>query len=158
EPGDGPTIAKVQGHQIELQHNLAKDWVLLVGGAYRKTNLDGIGQNPELAVARQTYLIPGATFGQVVSRQRRFTDYESTDTVFRAEISGGFKTGSVAHHILGGGDYEEFKLDRLQTRYRPPAFNGNNLAAMNAVNIFDPVYGQAFAANQNVFNDTEKDK
>jgi iron complex outermembrane receptor protein len=29
---------------------------------------------------------------------------------------------------------------------------------MNAVNIFDPVYGNAPAANQNVFNDTEKDK
>ena len=31
EPGDGPTVAKVLGHQAELQHVLWKNWVLLVG-------------------------------------------------------------------------------------------------------------------------------
>ena len=155
EPGDGPTVAKVEGHQAELQHIFAKDWVLLVGAAYRTTDLVGIGQNPELAVARQPYFIDGTT----LSRQRRFTDYKSDDSVARAEVSGVLKTGSVAHHLLTGADYEKFKLDRLQTRYRPPAFNGSqSLATMNAVNIFDPVYGNAPAANQNVFNDTEDDK
>jgi iron complex outermembrane receptor protein len=155
EPGDGPTIAKVLGHQAELQHNFAKDWVLLVGAAFRTTELNGIGQNPELAVARQPYFTDGVT----LSRQRRFTDYESDDFVGRAEISGLIKTGSVTHHLLTGADYEKFKLDRLQTRYRPPAFNGSqSLATMNAVNIFNPVYGNAPAANQNVFNDTEDDK
>jgi iron complex outermembrane receptor protein len=154
EPGDGPTEAKVTGHQAELQHTFAKDWVFLLGGAYRTTKLDGIGQNPELAVARQPFFVDG----QTLSRQRRFTDYESDDTVGRMELSGSFKTASVKHHILGGADYEEFKLDRLQTRYRPPVYNGQSLAVMNAVNIFDPVYGNAPAANQNVFNDTEKDK
>lgn len=155
EPGDGPMTAKVLGHQAELQHNLAKNWVLLVGAAYRTTELDGIGQNPELAVARQPYFVDGAT----LSRQRRFTDYESDDFVGRAEVSGLVKTGSVTHHLLTGADYEKFKLDRLQTRYRPPVFNGSqSLAVMNAVNIFNPVYGNAPAANQNVFNDTEDDK
>ena len=155
EPGDGPMTAKVLGHQAELQYTFAKNWVLLVGGTYRTTELNGIGQNPELAVARQPYFIDGAT----LSRQRRFTDYESSDAVGRVEVSGGFKTGAVAHHLLTGADYEDFKLDRLQTRYRPPAFNPNlSLATMNAVNIFNPVYGNAPLANQNVFNDTEKDK
>jgi len=155
EPGDGPTIAKVLGHQTELQHNFSKDWVLLVGAAYRTTELDGVGQNPELAVARQPYFADGVT----LSRQRRFTDYESTDLVGRAEVSGLIKTGSVTHHLLTGADYEKFKLDRLQTRYRPPAFNGSqSLAVMNAVNIFNPIYGNAPLANQNVFNDTEDDK
>jgi iron complex outermembrane receptor protein len=74
-------------------------------------------------------------------------------------VSGGFKTGFVGHHILLGADYEDFKLDRLQTRYRPPVFNaGTTLAVSNAVNIFNPIYGNAPAANQNVFNDTERDK
>ena len=154
EPGDGPTIAKVLGHQAELQHTFAKDWFLLVGAAFRTTELNGIGQSPELAGARQPYF----TDGQTLSRQRRFTDYESDDFVGRAEVSGVFKTGSVTHHLLTGADYEKFKLDRLQTRYRPPVFTSQSLAVMNAVNIFNPVYGNAPAANQNVFNDTEDDK
>lgn len=155
EPGDGPTVAKVLGHQAELQHTFAKDWVLLVGAAFRTTSLEGIGQSPELAVARQPYFTDGAT----LSRQRRFTDYDSDDFVGRAEVSGLVKTGSVTHHLLTGVDYEKFKLDRLQTRYRPPAFNASStLAVMNAVNIFNPVYGNAPSANQNVFNDTEDDK
>ncbi|MEO8103647.1 MAG: TonB-dependent receptor [Betaproteobacteria bacterium] len=155
EPGDGPTVVKVLGHQAELQHNLGKNWVLLVGGAYRTTELNGIGQNPEFAAARNRFF----TDGQTLARQRRFSTYESDDTVGRVEVSGGFKTESVGHHILFGADYENFKLDRLQTRYRPPAFNaGTTLAVANAVNIFNPIYGNAPAANQNVFNDTETDK
>lgn len=155
EPGDGPTVAKVLGHQVELQHILDKNWVLLVGAAYRTTGLNGIGQNPEFAAARNPFF----TDGQTLSRQRRFTDYESDDMVGRVEVSGGFKTGSVGHHLLLGADYERFQLDRLQTRYRPPVFNaGSTLAILNAVNIFNPVYGNQPVANQNVFNDTETQK
>jgi iron complex outermembrane receptor protein len=157
EPGDGPTVAKVLGHQAELEHVFWKNWVLLLGGAYRTTKLDGIGENPEFAVARNPFF----TDGETLARQRRFTDYESTDSIARAELSGNFKTGIVTHHLLGGADYDEFQLDRLQTRYRPPAFNASStLATENAINIFNPVYGNfpLPAANQNVFNDTEKDK
>ena len=155
EPGDGPTTAKVLGHQLELQHNIGKNWVLLVGAAYRSTELEGIGQNPEFAAARNPFF----TDGQTLARQRRFTDYESTDKVGRVELSGSFKTGPITNHLLAGADYEQFTLDRLQTRYRPPAFNSStSLATSNAVNIFNPVYGNAPAANQNVFNDTETQK
>ncbi len=155
EPGDGPTTAEVLGHQVELQHSLDKNWVLLLGAAFRNTKLEGIGQNPEFAAARNRFF----TDGQTLARQRRFTNYESDDSVLRAELSGGFKSGGIGHHILLGTDYEKFKLDRLQTRYRPPAFNASTtLAVSNAVNIFNPVYGNAPAANQNVFNDTETDK
>lgn len=154
EPGDGPTVAKVLGHQAQLQHNLAKGWVLLAGAAYRETYLEGIGQTPELAAARQPYFTDGVT----LSRQRRFTDYDSSNLVLRTELSGTFKTGGITHHLLTGADYEEFELTRLQTRYRPPVFSGQSLAVMNAVNILNPVYGNAPSANQNVFNDIEKDK
>ena len=154
EPGDGPTVANVHGNQMELQHVFARDWVLLLGGAYRTTGLSGIGENPELAVARQPYFVDG----QTLSRQRRFTTYDSTDKIGRAELSGKFNTASVVHHLLTGVDYEDFELDRLQTRYRPPVYNGQSLAVMNAVNIFNPVYGNQPSANQNVFNDVERDK
>ena len=157
EPGDGPTTANVLGHQAELQHILWKNWVLLVGGAYRTTKLNGIGENPEFAAARNPFF----TDGQTLARQRRFSNYESTDTIARAELSGSFKAASMTHHLLAGADYDEFELDRLQTRYRPPVINANStLATQNAINIYNPVYGgfPLPAANQNVFNDTEKDK
>jgi iron complex outermembrane recepter protein len=153
EPGDGPTVAKVRGHQLELQHNLGGNWALLVGGGYRETWLTGFGQNPEFAAARQPFF----SDGQTLSRQRRFTDYDSKDMTTRAEISGTFETGALTHHLLLGTDYEEFELDRYQTRYRPPVFTATStLAQMNAVNIYNPVYGNLPTPTQFIFNDTEE--
>lgn len=158
EPGDGPNVAKVRGHQLELQHNLGGNWALLVGGAYRETELTGFGQSPELVSPRQ----PGSRQpfffdGQTLSRQRRFTDYETSDMTTRAEISGTFSTGALTHHLLFGTDYEEFELDRFQTRYRPPVFTATStLAQMNAVNIYNPVYGNLPTPTAFVFNDTEE--
>jgi iron complex outermembrane receptor protein len=153
EPGDDLNVAKVRGHQLEVQHNLGGNWALLVGGAYRETDLTGFGQNPELVASRQPFF----TDGQTLSRQRRFTDYDSSDMTTRAEISGTFATGALTHHLLAGADYEEFELDRLQTRYRPPVFTATStLAQMNAVNIYNPVYGNLATPNSFVFNDTEE--
>jgi iron complex outermembrane receptor protein len=153
EPGDGFNVAKVRGHQLELQHVLAGNWALLVGGAYRETELTGFGQSPELVASRQPFF----SDGQTLSRQRRFTDYESSDMTTRAEISGTFSTGPLTHHLLFGADYEEFELDRFQTRYRPPVFTATStLAQMNAVNIYNPVYGNLPTPNAFVFDDTEE--
>lgn len=152
EPGDGPMDIDVLGHQAELQHNFAGAWTLLVGGAYRETGLRGFGQNPELVASRQPFF----TDGQTLSRQRRYTDYDSSDLVARAEISGNFDMGSLTHHLLFGADYEEFELVRLQTRYRPPVFTSTStLAQLNAVNIFNPVYGNLAVPDSFVFDDTE---
>jgi iron complex outermembrane receptor protein len=153
EPGDDLNVAKVRGHQLELQHNLGGNWALLVGGAYRETELTGFSQSPELVANRQPFFRDG----QTLSRQRRFTDYESSDMTTRAEISGTFSTGALTHHLLAGADYEEFELDRLQTRYRPPNLNTNpTMAQMNAINIYNPVYGNLPTPNSFVFDDTEE--
>ena len=152
EPGDGPQTAKVLGHQAELQQNFGGNWALLVGAAYRETELKGFGQNPELVASRQPFF----TDGQTLSRQRRYTDYESTDLVTRAEVSGNFDTGSITHHLLVGADYNEFELDRLQTRYRPPVFTPTStLDAANA-STFSLPPTQLPAPNSFVFNDTEQ--
>lgn len=152
EPGDGPTNAKVLGHQLELQQNLGGNWALLVGGAYRETHMKGYGQNPELVASRQPFF----TDGQTLSRQRRYSDYDTTDAVGRAEISGSFATGSITNHLLFGADYEQFKFDRYQTRFRPPVFTPTStLTDLNAVNIFDPVYGNLPTPTSFIFNDTE---
>lgn len=153
EPGDGPMDIDVQGHQVQLQQNFAGSWALLVGGAYRETELKGFGQSPELVASRQPFF----TDGQTLSRQRRYTDYESSDLVVRAEVSGTFDSGPLRHHLLFGADYEEFELDRLQTRYRPPVFTPTStLEQLNAVNVFNPVYGILAVPNSFVFNDTEE--
>lgn len=153
EPGDDLNVAKVRGHQLELQHNLGGNWALLVGGAYRETELTGFGQSPELVASRQPFF----TDGQTLSRQRRFTDYETSDMTTRAEISGTFSTGALTHHLLFGADYEEFELDRYQTRFRPPVFTATStLEQMNAVNIYNPVYGNLPTPTAFVFNDTEE--
>jgi iron complex outermembrane receptor protein len=58
-----------------------------------------------------------------------------------------------------GADYDRFRLTRYQTRFRPPAFSSTlTLAQMNAVNVFNPVYGNLPTPNSFVFNDTEHDK
>lgn len=153
EPGDGPNIAKVLGHQAELQQNFGGTWALLVGAAYRETRLTGFGQNPELVASRQPFF----TDGQTLSRQRRYTDYDSSDLTTRAEMSGTFDTGPLTHHLLFGADYEEFELIRYQTRYRPPVFTpASTLAELNAVNIFAPVYGNLPTPNSFIFDDTEE--
>lgn len=161
EPGDGPTVAKVTGHQAQFEHNFGNDWIWLVGAAHRNTGLKGFGQNPDFAAGRNRFF----TDGRTLARQRRFSDYTSEDTVFRTELSGNAETGAVTHHLLFGADQEKFELGRYQDRYRPPVFSGTTtLAVSNAIDIFNPVYGNAplttppspnTAVN---FNDTETQK
>jgi iron complex outermembrane receptor protein len=140
EPGDGPTVVDVLGHQLQFQQELSSDWYLLVGAGYRETSFEGYSSDPELAGARQTL----EETGNLLSRQRRLRDYDATNTVIRAEISGKLDTGSIRHHILVGADWDKFELDLLQWRYRPPAYTlGAPVTdAYNAIDIFNPVYGK----------------
>ena len=117
-------MAKVTGAPASCSTS-SPDWVLLIGGAYRTTDLNGIGQNPAARPASPT------TDGQTLSGSG------GSRTTGRTILRGGrdkrsFKTSAVVHHILAGADYDDFQIDRLQTRYRLPAFNGQSLAAANA--------------------------
>lgn len=161
EPGDGPNVARVRGHQVQFQHDFSDTWSLLVGAAHRETALKGFGQNPDFAAGRNRFFADGRT----LARQRRFSDYDSTDAVGRIELSGSASLGSMTHHLMIGADYEEFDLRRYQDRYRPPVYTATTtLAVMNAVDIYNPVYGNQPlttppAANTAVnFNDTEHQK
>lgn len=159
EPGDGPVEAKVYGNQLTFQHDFNDKWSLLAGFGYRTTSLQGIGEYPEFAAARQPFFTNGGT---VLSRQRRSLDYDSKDLTVRAEINGEFEMGSIVNHVVFGTDYNRFELDQIQTRYRPPAFNSTStLATLNAIDVLNPVYGAYPAPNaftSNVFNKLEVDK
>jgi iron complex outermembrane receptor protein len=143
EPGDGPIKIDVLGHQLQLQHDFNDDWSLLVGGSYRTTHLEGIGEYPELVAGRQPFL-NGKGFvpdGTILSRQRRYNDSESESFIARAEITGHYDIAGHANTLVVGVDYDYFELDQFQSRFRPATYTGQSLAAINAISVFNPVYG-----------------
>ncbi|MEO5597490.1 MAG: TonB-dependent receptor [Novosphingobium sp.] len=153
EPGDGPMQVKVWGHQLQLQQNLgANDWVLIAGFGYRDTSFTGYSTEAELLDARQLLDNDGIN----LVRQRRFRDYSTTDTVVRGEVSGKLYTGPLTHHLLFGADWDQFNIDSLQLRYRAAA--GPLTAASNAVDIFNPVYGNMPTPNVRLTDTLEKQK
>jgi iron complex outermembrane recepter protein len=154
EPGNGPNKIDALSNQIELQHKFNADWTLLTGFGYLKTALKGFGEDPEFAASRDPFFANG----QILSRRRISRDYHSTDYVPRAELSGHFETFSMVHHVMLGADYEDFDLDQVQGRYRPPVYTTTTtLAQLNAVNVFNPVYGNLPAVSP-FTNKVEKDK
>ena len=156
EPGDGPMHVSVLGHQLQLQQKLGKDWVLIAGFGYRDTSFYGYSTEAELALGRQILDDDGVH----LARQRRLRDYKTTNRVFRGEISGKIYTGPFTHHVLVGADSDKFDINLLQMRYRPPAYTvGAPIkAANNAVDIFNPVYGQMPAPNTTITNSLEIQK
>lgn len=139
EPGDGPLTGKVLGHQLEVQHDFNSKWSALAGFNYRDTSLKGFSTEPELAVGRQQLFVDG----QTLTRQRRSRDYDATFTAVRGEIAGEFETGGVRHRLILGGDYDEFVNDQVFMRFRAPGLATEpSLQQLNAINIFDPVFGQ----------------
>ncbi|KQM20442.1 hypothetical protein ASE73_16780 [Sphingomonas sp. Leaf24] len=145
EPGDGPVHVRAMGHQAQLQHDFSPDWSLVLGVGYRDTFFRGSSTEAELAVGRQRLYTDGTT----LSRQRRVRDYSTTDLTFRGELSGEFTTGPIGHHMIVGADWDDYELDIVQNRYRPPAIAAQavgNFTLGNRINIFDPVYGKLPAA------------
>ncbi len=138
EPGDGPNRINALSNQVELEHKFNANWTLLVGFGYLGTTLKGFGEDPEFAANRNPFFANG----QILARRRIQRDYKSDDFVPRGEISGRFDTFGLTHHVLAGADYEDFTLDQVQNRYRPPKYTATTtLAQMNAVNVYAPVYG-----------------
>jgi iron complex outermembrane recepter protein len=141
EPGDGPLEAKVTGHQLQLQHKFSDDWSVLIGTSYRETDLEGFSSEPELAGSRQ--FLGRATTPNLLSRQRRFRDYESEHFVVRGELSGDFEMGGLRNRLLVGVDYDEFDNSQIFQRFRPGSVTATSTeAAQYAINILNPVYGR----------------
>lgn len=138
EPGDGRNKITALSHQVQLQHDFAKGWSALLGFGYRDTSFSGFSSDAEITPGRQL-LYSGGT---LLSRQRRFRDYDTRNLVVRGEISGKLNTGSLVHHILIGADYDEFDIDQIQLRFRPPLIAAQQAGTFgNTIDIFNPVYG-----------------
>lgn len=139
EPGEGPNIAEVLGHQLELQHDFSENWSALVGIGYRDTTLEGTSTEAELTASRQRLLRDGRT----LTRQRRLRDYDATYFVARAELAGNFSTGAVTHRVLVGADTDRFENDQVFLRARGPTLASNPTEQqLQAIDIFNPVYGR----------------
>ncbi|WP_242127801.1 TonB-dependent siderophore receptor [Sphingobium sp. Sx8-8] len=147
-PLDGPIKVKVLGHQAQYQHDFNDDWTLMLGAGYKDTIFRGYSSDPELVQSRQQLY----TDGQTLTRQRRYRDYSTTHMVFRGEISGKFETGSILHNIRIGADWDRFKIDTYQTRYRPRP-------NPYSINIYNPDYSTPVPTpNSIVQNATEIQK
>lgn len=133
-PNDGPIKIGVLGHQAQYQHDFSEDWTLMLGAGYKHTTFEGYSSDPELALSRQRLDNDGRT----LSRQRRYRDYNTTHMVFRGEISGKLETGSIVHNIRIGADWDKFKINTFQTRYRPTAADQSY-----SIDIFNPNYNIA---------------
>ena len=139
EPDDGPMRAEALGHQLELAHDFNRDWSAMAGFTWRDTSLEGFSTEAELTGSRQLLFVDG----QTLTRQRRFRDYDSRYQVLRAELSGRFTTGALTHRLLLGVDRDRFETDLLFLRARAPTLATNpSLQELQAINIFDPIYGQ----------------
>ena len=143
EPGNGPTTVNAYNNQVSLQHDFNSDWTLQVGFGALTTSLEGTAEDPELGATRNPFLQNGTFLpNNILSRRRISRNYHGNDYVPRTEITGRFATAGLEHHLLFGADYDSFKLDSVQGRYRPPVVNATStLAQLNAIDIFDPVYG-----------------
>lgn len=138
EPGDGPMRIDVLGHQLQLQHDFNDNWSFLAGGSYRTTELAGTGEYPELVASRQPFL----SNGTLLSRQRRYADSKSQSFIGRGEVTGKFDVGGMSNTLVIGADYDFFRFDQFQSRFRPPVYNATlTMAQINGINVFNPVYG-----------------
>lgn len=153
EPGDGQTAVKVFGHQLQLEQDLGNDWVLLVGGGYRSTIFRGYSSDAEIDLLRQTVDNDLTN----LARQRRYRDYATTNGTVRSELSGKIQTGPLTHHVILGGDWDEFTIDLHQFRFRGPR-PGVAGTASNTINIYNPVYGQMPTPGSQITNSLEKQK
>lgn len=157
EPGDGPVEVDVLGHQLQFQQKLSRDWYMLIGAGYRDTSFRGFSTEAELTGSRQAL----EETGNILVRQRRFRDYDTTNLVFRGEVSGKLYTGPLTHHLLVGADWDRFKIDLFQNRYRynTPYVAGTPIVpAQYAIDIYNPVYGQVVIPNVTITNQLETQK
>lgn len=125
EPGDGPMTVASIGHQLFVQHGLARGWSLQAGASYRDSALEGYS-------SEANDFMPD---GRRLRRQRRHRDFSATDRAARIELLGSAVTWGLRHGLLLGADAYRFDDTRVQMRRNPSAANPY------AIDVQAPVYG-----------------
>ncbi|MDM0041211.1 TonB-dependent siderophore receptor [Variovorax sp. J22G21] len=127
EPTDGDVTVDNQTHQFILSHEWNSTWRSRLGLSWRETSVTGFSTEASALRADNATL----------TRQRRFRDFDSSDTALQAELQGNVKTGAVEHELLIGLESFRFSMDSLMLRANPTT------ARPYAITIYNPVYGQA---------------
>ncbi len=127
EPGDGDIKMDNQNHLLTLEHQLDENWHLRTGLFHKDGQLDGYSTEASSLRADNATLW----------RQRRYRDYSWHDTSIQAELGGKLQVGGMGHELLAGVEADWLTLDQRMLRVNPSA------ASPYAININDPVYGQA---------------
>jgi iron complex outermembrane receptor protein len=125
EPADGDVTVKNQTHQLVLTHAWSEQWRSRIGLSYRETSINGFSTEPHALQANG-----------LLTRQRRFRDYQSDDIGLQAELQGTLRAGGVEHEVLVGVESYRFELDSVVLRANPTTANPY------AIDIYNPVYGQ----------------
>jgi iron complex outermembrane recepter protein len=126
EPADGDVTVDNRTHQLILSHDWGDHWRGRLGLAHRETGIHGFSTEPTALRADNT-----------LTRQRRLRDYDSDDLALQAELQGRVRVGAVVHELLLGAESFRFDMDTVMLRINP------GTASPYAINIFQPVYGQA---------------
>lgn len=127
EPNDGDVTVQNMTHQLALEHEWSTAWRTRVAFSYRTTQMNGFSTEP-------TSLLPD---GRTLTRQRRHRDYDTRDVSAQAEMIGKGETGGLKHEVLVGAEAYRFTYSQEMLRVNPTA------GAPYAIDIFNPVYGQA---------------
>ncbi len=141
---NGDTIdTEVVGHQIEVSHKLADEWNLLLGAGLRDTTFEGNALENNFGGRQTLFIDPNQA---LLSRFKRYRNFQTDYFVLRGEIAGQFDTGSLSHRVIIGADYDKFENDQIILRYRPPFFSSDtdindlDLEQYLVVDIFNPDY------------------
>jgi len=126
EPADGDATVLNQSHQLVLSHDFNADWRGRLALSHREASIKGF--STEATALRADGFL---------TRQRRYRDYGSDDSAVQAEMQGRLTTGGIEHELLVGVETYRFKLNTHLLRANPTA------AAPYAIDIYNPVYGQA---------------
>jgi iron complex outermembrane recepter protein len=128
EPADGDVRVDNQTHQLILEHVVNDQWSGRLGLSYKKGTLEGFSTEaqPTLQADQRT-----------LRRQRRFRDYASEDLTLQGELAGRIQTGNIGHELLAGVETYRLDFNQRMLRINPTA------TAPYAVDVLDPVYGQA---------------
>ena len=135
EPADGDMNIEAVGHQLSLQTSLNENWDVNAGLSYRDSSFEGYSTEVELSSGRQLL----SEDNPVVSRQRRYRDYDTKDLSARAELSGRVQTGEMTHHILIGVDAYDYTFEQEMQRWRTAWGAGDTTYSVSKIN---PEYGQ----------------
>ena len=138
EPNDGDITQKTVQHQLTTTYNFSPSLAVEAGVQYRDGSFRGQSTHNSVLVGTQ------------LRRQLRIHDYTWDDLSGRIEVSFDGKLGGLEHQLRAGADAFTYEQHRIFYRFSPTA------ATPYAIDIFNPVYGQAKPVaplNQNVLED-----